>query len=280
MNLTNYISTGKLKDFPKEVIKEMLVNQVNQGNKEDVTVFERQPTIYYIAGGFDWNRTPEGEDFWCNVIVNKDFKLFFSVFNTVPEYWCIRSNKKAKEYFFFKYGVKDIFKWGWSYIGYDGCSSNNGINGANYPNSFLNNCKEVSYELFMNLIYPNLKIIGYISPIDLFGKIISKGTVYVKHDSYYNTYYPEFSSSNMYSLPAEIVENWDPICETYSLPMIDCYRGKQHGDKIIYGSKSFNISTIKDLINNGVTEIEFNGIPVTMGQIEKIKEYLEHNEGR
>ena len=35
-------------------------------------------------GGFDWDRTPEGSDFWADVIANNDIVLFHKQFNLKP----------------------------------------------------------------------------------------------------------------------------------------------------------------------------------------------------
>lgn len=74
-NLENYEPKGDLQGFPKEIIARMLECQEEQGNKIDVSVFERQ----VIAGreGFFWENTKEGDIFWHDVIRHKDFNLFF-----------------------------------------------------------------------------------------------------------------------------------------------------------------------------------------------------------
>ena len=73
---------GKLEKFPIEVVKRMLECQVEQGNVEDATVFQRKPSAGKKFGGFDWWDTIEDEDFWYYVIVGKDFGLFFGKYPT------------------------------------------------------------------------------------------------------------------------------------------------------------------------------------------------------
>ena len=68
---------GDLKGFPQEVVEKMLERQVGQGNKKDVSVFERCNGEDYNCGGFDWHRTIEGDDFWDEVIEYQDFNVFF-----------------------------------------------------------------------------------------------------------------------------------------------------------------------------------------------------------
>lgn len=60
---------GELEGFPDEVVEKMLEYQ---RNKRDVTVFEKN-----CKSGFDWDRTPEKYNFWCDVIINRNFNLFF-----------------------------------------------------------------------------------------------------------------------------------------------------------------------------------------------------------
>jgi len=76
---------GQLEGFPKEVVEWMLDQQVAQGNKRDVTVFEDHVDAGKRNGGFDWdlmfawNGVPEIN--FCNkVIWQKDFDLFYQRF--------------------------------------------------------------------------------------------------------------------------------------------------------------------------------------------------------
>lgn len=53
---------GDIKDFPKEVVEWMMDNQVKQGNKRDVSVFERCKSRCKSRGGFEWVSTIEGQE--------------------------------------------------------------------------------------------------------------------------------------------------------------------------------------------------------------------------
>jgi hypothetical protein len=66
---------GDIKDFPKEVVEWMLDNQVKQGNKRDISVFEESRFANKINGGFDWGIVDS--NFCCDVIYKKNFDLFF-----------------------------------------------------------------------------------------------------------------------------------------------------------------------------------------------------------
>jgi hypothetical protein len=76
---------GDIKDFPKEVVEWMLDNQVKQGNKRDVSVFEKCRHDGNENGGFDWCIVDS--HFCYDVIYNKNFDLFFEKYPnyTSPE---------------------------------------------------------------------------------------------------------------------------------------------------------------------------------------------------
>ena len=75
--LENYEQKGQLIGFPKEIIARMLDCQVEQGNKRDVTVFEKYKDSAKTEGGFDWDKTKEKDDFWVEVIIKENFYAFF-----------------------------------------------------------------------------------------------------------------------------------------------------------------------------------------------------------
>lgn len=68
---------GQIKDFPEEVVEKMLYYQRKQGNPRDVSVFEKNVQKNKMGLGFTWNDTPEGRNFWEEVIDHKNFDLFF-----------------------------------------------------------------------------------------------------------------------------------------------------------------------------------------------------------
>lgn len=69
---------GDLKGFPEEIVESMLDYQEEQGNERDVTVFEKDRFLGgYEGDGFVWAETVEGYGFWHEVIVNKNFDLYF-----------------------------------------------------------------------------------------------------------------------------------------------------------------------------------------------------------
>ena len=69
--------TGSIKNFPIEVVKKMIEEQVNQGNEADVTVFQEERGADKVLKGFTWYHTEDGFSFWQDVIINRNFDLFF-----------------------------------------------------------------------------------------------------------------------------------------------------------------------------------------------------------
>ena len=69
---------GEIANFPIEVVQRMVDCQVEQGNKADVSVFQKTSTD--SIDGFYWNETSEGGRFWGNVIGCKNFDLFFQLY--------------------------------------------------------------------------------------------------------------------------------------------------------------------------------------------------------
>lgn len=75
---------GDIKDFPIEVVEKMIEEQVKQGNIPNVEVFQKCVILDDEDGGFAWNRTKDGEDFWREVIGESNFDLFFKKYHKKP----------------------------------------------------------------------------------------------------------------------------------------------------------------------------------------------------
>lgn len=67
----------QLEGFPIRIVEKMLERQVQQGNLENVCIFQNYSSADKSMSGFNWANTPEGSDFWCEVIHQHNFKLFF-----------------------------------------------------------------------------------------------------------------------------------------------------------------------------------------------------------
>lgn len=70
--------TGEIKDFPIEVVQMMVERQYEQVGRCDVTRFQYGKALSILGGGFNWGDSIEGDSFWGDVIMNHDWKLFFS----------------------------------------------------------------------------------------------------------------------------------------------------------------------------------------------------------
>lgn len=64
-------------NFPVEIVQAMVDYQAKYHNKPDPSVFARNLYATIDSGGFDWDETTEGYEFWEDVIVNKNFNRFF-----------------------------------------------------------------------------------------------------------------------------------------------------------------------------------------------------------
>ena len=68
---------GELKGFPIEIAQRLIECQLEQGNKDDITIFQQNICESKINGGFDWGQTTENIPNWLDILISKNFKLFF-----------------------------------------------------------------------------------------------------------------------------------------------------------------------------------------------------------
>lgn len=68
---------GRLECFPIEVVQKMVNEQVRQGNKANVVLFQGRVYAARVSGGFDWERSFMGLKFWRDVLINERFDTFF-----------------------------------------------------------------------------------------------------------------------------------------------------------------------------------------------------------
>lgn len=73
-----------IQDFPVEVVQKMLEYQVEQGNKEDISIFQNRAITSKTAKGFNWKDTEEGMEFWNKVIHEQKFSIFFNKYPKQP----------------------------------------------------------------------------------------------------------------------------------------------------------------------------------------------------
>ena len=68
---------GEIKDFTIEVVQKMIERQIEQGNKADISVFQKDTEANRYEEGFNWFETSEGVEFWNSVIYRGYFYVFF-----------------------------------------------------------------------------------------------------------------------------------------------------------------------------------------------------------
>ena len=79
---------GMLEGMPMGIVVRMLEEQEKQGNFPVVKIFQKDIFAERrlsdgSRGGFDWERTEAGFDFWSEVIEKENFNVFFEKY---PEY--------------------------------------------------------------------------------------------------------------------------------------------------------------------------------------------------
>ncbi len=67
---------GQIKEFPLEVVTAMLYHQKKQIGKVNLASFIVRKTSAVLGGGFDWDKTKQGFDYWNDIIDKKKFEDF------------------------------------------------------------------------------------------------------------------------------------------------------------------------------------------------------------
>lgn len=57
-----------IQSLPTEIKQKILKYQVKHGNKPDLQVFEKNPIAGSWNGGFSWNSTKEGFEYWNDIL--------------------------------------------------------------------------------------------------------------------------------------------------------------------------------------------------------------------
>jgi hypothetical protein len=88
---------GELREFPLAIVQKMIERQVMQGNLANVKVFQADPTAEHLDGGFEWEESPEGWDFWNNVIAGMEFNVFFERYPESNRVYIVAASEAAHE---------------------------------------------------------------------------------------------------------------------------------------------------------------------------------------
>lgn len=99
---------GDLDGFPIEVVQKMVEEQVRQGDKADVTVFQEEKRYCNSLGVFRWHNTVDGLAFWHEVTTLRNFDLFFEKYP--KEKIEGQSNEQSSENATMKHKVGDKVK--------------------------------------------------------------------------------------------------------------------------------------------------------------------------
>ena len=74
----------EFKDLPVEIQRRMLDEQERQGNPRNAEVFKEDIEAGVLRGGFTWEKSVEGLDFWLEIILEGDFTAFYEKYPKRP----------------------------------------------------------------------------------------------------------------------------------------------------------------------------------------------------
>lgn len=69
---------GRIEHLPVRVVQEMIDEQVRQGNQPDYGVFEKDFWADKSQGGFNWDESENGHDYWESIESYSDIQADFS----------------------------------------------------------------------------------------------------------------------------------------------------------------------------------------------------------
>ena len=72
-------------ELPAEIQERMLQEQERQGNPRNAKVFEEDIEAGVLRGGFTWEKSVEGLDFWLGIILYGDFTAFYERYPKRPQ---------------------------------------------------------------------------------------------------------------------------------------------------------------------------------------------------
>ena len=126
---------GFIKDFPIEVVEKMIEEQVKQGNCPNVEVFQKYITADVDDGGFAWNQTDDGTEFWIEILDGGNFDLFFKKYPKKTNLVYIVGNSEIGMDI-----IKTLEKYGginkYGYVG----GGSNGVYYINPNNNYIELC--------------------------------------------------------------------------------------------------------------------------------------------
>jgi hypothetical protein len=68
-----------LNDLPNEIKELIKQRQIDVGNAPSLKVFEENPAVSICGGGFNWDITKEGHNFWDALLNKKQYYKFYTL---------------------------------------------------------------------------------------------------------------------------------------------------------------------------------------------------------
>jgi hypothetical protein len=216
----------------------------------------------------------------------QDWELVEDEF-VLPEKWCIKRTKETDEII-----------TNWINKTYNTNYTLRNLNHPWIPNEKLEgnivsqkykheDRTEITFEQFEKyvLMKEEKEIIGYLTPSNLWGSEIPKGSVYIKDKNSPGNYCWQDDLHAGYRIPSEIVETWKPVYkETKTLPEISGYKGEiTQLDKVVkYGCAHLSAKGIEEFlanksigINRKINSITLcSGVEITIDQLQQIVDYF------
>lgn len=78
---------GQIDWLPDFIGEELMNQQELQGNKRDISVFEKDVRAEKSEGGFYWHETEQQRLFWFRILLEQDINLFLACFKPELEVW-------------------------------------------------------------------------------------------------------------------------------------------------------------------------------------------------
>ena len=71
---------GQIDWLPDFIGEELMNQQKRQGNKRDISIFEKNIKAKMSEGGFDWPKSEQPGSFWYRILIEQDINLFLAWF--------------------------------------------------------------------------------------------------------------------------------------------------------------------------------------------------------
>lgn len=90
---------GDISGIPIGVVNLMLLEQVVQGNKKSIEVFQKSKDANKINGGFSWDKSVDGCKFWSRILNYKKYDEFYEKYANTKELNVSETLEAARNFF-------------------------------------------------------------------------------------------------------------------------------------------------------------------------------------